>query len=139
MKITELKPQAIWTIFDEITKVPRPSKKEEMIRQYLKDWAVKNNIAVKEQIVPGYTLCRSTLVRAFVGRDIELFAEIAVWYFVFSHPEGVIYADYFLIMCHFYRPGRNEYGGQIIFLQGFVINAAAQAAPVAVKRFFKVF
>ena len=48
MKITELKPQAIWTIFDEITKVPRPSKKEEMIRQYLKDWAVKNNIAVKE-------------------------------------------------------------------------------------------
>ena len=35
-------------IFDEITKVPRPSKKEEKIRQYLKDWAAKNNIAVKE-------------------------------------------------------------------------------------------
>lgn len=48
MKITDLKPQAIWTIFDEITKVPRPSKKEEKIRQYLKDWAAKNNIEVKE-------------------------------------------------------------------------------------------
>ena len=48
MKITELKPQAIWTIFDEITQIPRPSKKEEKIRQYLKDWAVKNNIAIKE-------------------------------------------------------------------------------------------
>ena len=48
MKITELKPQAIWTIFDEITQVPRPSKKEEKIRQYLKDWAAKNNIDVKE-------------------------------------------------------------------------------------------
>lgn len=48
MKITDLKPQAIWTIFDEITKVPRPSKKEEKIRQYLKDWAAKNNIEAKE-------------------------------------------------------------------------------------------
>ena len=27
MKVTELKPQALWTIFDEITQVPRPSKK----------------------------------------------------------------------------------------------------------------
>ena len=48
MKITDLKPKAIWTIFDEITKVPRPSKKEEKIRQYLKDWAVKNGVDVKE-------------------------------------------------------------------------------------------
>ncbi|MBR5240998.1 MAG: M20/M25/M40 family metallo-hydrolase, partial [Muribaculaceae bacterium] len=48
MKVTELKPQALWTIFDEITQVPRPSKKEEKIRQYLKDWAAKNSIALKE-------------------------------------------------------------------------------------------
>ncbi|MBP3353482.1 MAG: aminoacyl-histidine dipeptidase [Bacteroidales bacterium] len=48
MKITDLKPKAIWTIFDEITQVPRPSKKEEKIRQYLKDWAVKNGVDVKE-------------------------------------------------------------------------------------------
>lgn len=48
MKVTELKPQAVWTIFNEITQVPRPSKKEGKIRQYLKDWAVKNNIEVKE-------------------------------------------------------------------------------------------
>lgn len=48
MKITDLKPKAIWTIFDEITQVPRPSKKEEKIRQYLKDWAVKNGVEVKE-------------------------------------------------------------------------------------------
>lgn len=29
MGIKDLKPQLIWSYFDEITRVPRPSKKEE--------------------------------------------------------------------------------------------------------------
>ena len=36
MEIKDLQPQVVFSIFDEITKVPRPSKKEEKIRQYLR-------------------------------------------------------------------------------------------------------
>ena len=47
MEIKNLQPQLVFSIFDEITKIPRPSKKEEKIRQYLLDYAKKHNIAVK--------------------------------------------------------------------------------------------
>ena len=47
MTIKDLKPARVFEIFDEITKVPRPSKKEGKIRQYLLDFAAKHNIAVK--------------------------------------------------------------------------------------------
>ena len=35
MKVKDLKPALVWEIFDAITQVPRPSKKEEKIRAYL--------------------------------------------------------------------------------------------------------
>ena len=47
MEIKDLKPELIWRCFDEITKVPRPSKHEEQIRAYLLDFAAKHNIEVK--------------------------------------------------------------------------------------------
>ena len=47
MTVKELEPKRVFEIFDEITKVPRPSKKEEKIRQYLIDFAKKNNIECK--------------------------------------------------------------------------------------------
>ena len=47
MAIKDLKPALVFGIFNEITKVPRPSKKEEKIRQFLLDFAAKHNLAVK--------------------------------------------------------------------------------------------
>lgn len=47
MTIKDLKPALIWSIFDDITRVPRPSKKEEKIRKFLLDFAAKHNIAVR--------------------------------------------------------------------------------------------
>ncbi len=44
MEIKNLEPKIVWEIFDAITKVPRPSKKEEQIRAWLVDFAKKNNI-----------------------------------------------------------------------------------------------
>ncbi len=41
---TQLNPELVWRYFDEILKVPRPSKKEEKIVQYLLDFATKNNL-----------------------------------------------------------------------------------------------
>ena len=47
MEVKDLQPALVFQIFDEITKVPRPSKKEGKIRQYLLDFAAKHGIAVK--------------------------------------------------------------------------------------------
>ncbi len=48
MEIKDLQPELIWKYFEEITKVPRPSKKEEKIREYLIDFAKKHHLPYKE-------------------------------------------------------------------------------------------
>jgi dipeptidase D len=47
MTLKDLKPAMVWEIFDQITKVPRPSKKEEKIIEYLVNFAKENNIEYK--------------------------------------------------------------------------------------------
>ncbi|MGC9778666.1 MAG: beta-Ala-His dipeptidase [Candidatus Heimdallarchaeota archaeon] len=47
--LANLEPKIVWEIFEEITKVPRPSKKEEKIRKWVKEWAKKYNITVKKE------------------------------------------------------------------------------------------
>lgn len=51
MTIKDLKPALVFSIFDEINQVPRPSKKEEKIRQYLLDFAAKHNIEAKTDAI----------------------------------------------------------------------------------------
>lgn len=45
MRKNKLQPEIVWHFFDEITKVPRPSKKEEQIRDYLTNFAIKYNLS----------------------------------------------------------------------------------------------
>ncbi|MDE5659936.1 MAG: aminoacyl-histidine dipeptidase [Muribaculaceae bacterium] len=59
MTIRDLKPALVWEIFDEITKVPRPSKKEEKIRQYLLDFAAKHNVPVKTDAIGNVVMSRA--------------------------------------------------------------------------------
>ena len=47
MDITGLKPAVIWNIFDQITKVPRPSKKEGKIHDFLVNFAKEHGIAYR--------------------------------------------------------------------------------------------
>lgn len=47
MKVSELQPREVFTIFDEITKIPRPSKKEDKIRQFILDFAKSHNLEAK--------------------------------------------------------------------------------------------
>ncbi len=47
MKVSELKPREVFTIFDEITRIPRPSKKEEKIRSFILDFAKAHNLEAK--------------------------------------------------------------------------------------------
>lgn len=58
MTLKDLKPSLIWSIFDEITQVPRPSKKEEKIRQWLLDFAAKNNITVKTDAIGNVVMSK---------------------------------------------------------------------------------
>lgn len=48
MDITSLSPQSVWRYFHEITQVPRPSKKEGKILQYLIEFAKKHNLEYKQ-------------------------------------------------------------------------------------------
>lgn len=48
MKVKDLQPTLIWDYFDQITQVPRPSKKEGKIVQYLLDFAKEHKLEVKE-------------------------------------------------------------------------------------------
>lgn len=47
MTIRDLQPQSVWEIFDDITKVPRPSKKEGKIIEWLMAFAEKHGIECK--------------------------------------------------------------------------------------------
>lgn len=58
MTIKDLKPALVFQIFDEITKVPRPSKKEEKIRQYLLDFAAKHNLAAKTDAIGNVVITK---------------------------------------------------------------------------------
>lgn len=44
MKITDLKPALVWQIFDEITKVPRPTHHLDKMKDFLVGWAERHNI-----------------------------------------------------------------------------------------------
>jgi len=46
-KLSELKPQPLFNYFEDICQVPRPSKKEEKIRQFLLDFAEQNGLESK--------------------------------------------------------------------------------------------
>ncbi len=56
MEIKDLQPKAVFEIFDAITKIPRPSKKEEKIRKYLLDFAAEHGIASKTDEVGNVVL-----------------------------------------------------------------------------------
>jgi dipeptidase D len=46
-KLEKLEPKIIWKFFEEILEIPRPSKKEEKIRNYLIDFAKKHQLDYK--------------------------------------------------------------------------------------------
>jgi len=48
MGMKDLKPSLLWNLFDQITKVPRPSKKEEKIVAFLLDFAKKQGLEAEK-------------------------------------------------------------------------------------------
>ena len=48
MKITDLKPTIVWKFFHQVTQVPRPSKKEGKMIEFLESFAKEYKIAIKK-------------------------------------------------------------------------------------------
>lgn len=48
MNITDLKPEIVWKFFHQVTQVPRPSKKEGKMIQFLESFANQYKIAIKK-------------------------------------------------------------------------------------------
>lgn len=60
--ISKLKPLLVWNLFYEISKIPRPSKKEEKIREWVKTWAKTHNIIFNEDSIGNILLKTSATV-----------------------------------------------------------------------------
>lgn len=81
MTVKDLQPKQVFEIFDEITKVPRPSKKEGKIRQYLADFAQKHGIEYKTDAVgnvlmsvpatPGYENAERVILQGHMDMVCE--------------------------------------------------------------------
>lgn len=81
MKITDLNPKIVWKFFHEITQVPRPSKKEGKIIQYLENFAKEHNIAIKKDeagnilmskpATPGYEKLPTVILQSHVDMVCE--------------------------------------------------------------------
>jgi dipeptidase D len=54
--LQNIEPELVWSIFEDLCQVPRPSKKEEKIIKYMKDWAAQHNFAVKEDATGNFVI-----------------------------------------------------------------------------------
>ncbi len=80
-KISNLEPSLLWKFFDEITRIPRPSKKEEKIRSYLINFAEKKkleylvdqagNLLIKKQASKGMEKLKTIVLQSHLDMVCE--------------------------------------------------------------------
>lgn len=79
--MTDLQPHNLWNYFHQITQVPRPSKKEEQIAAYLRDFAGRHqlpvttdkagNILITKPATPGYENHPTVILQAHIDMVCE--------------------------------------------------------------------
>ncbi len=85
--LSGLEPKIIWDYFDEIRKIPRPSKYEEKILAWLKEWAASKgleskqdktgNLVVKVPATPGHEQAESLVLQGHVDMVPEKNRDVA--------------------------------------------------------------
>ena len=65
--ITSLNPRIVWEQFDAITQVPRPSKKESRIIEFLIDFAKSHDLEYKKDTI-GNVVIRKPCSTVSTGR-----------------------------------------------------------------------
>ncbi|GHT02624.1 aminoacyl-histidine dipeptidase [Bacteroidia bacterium] len=81
MEIKELNPSAVWNLFDKITAVPRPSRKEGKIVQFLLDFAKEHhldaqkdgadNVIIRKPATSGYENRKTVILQSHVDMVCE--------------------------------------------------------------------
>lgn len=81
MNIQDLKPEIVWRYFNEITKIPRPSKTEEKIAKFLIEFAVKHklkyeqdevgNIVIRKPATKGKEKCKTVCLQSHMDMVCE--------------------------------------------------------------------
>ncbi|MDR1369954.1 MAG: aminoacyl-histidine dipeptidase [Dysgonamonadaceae bacterium] len=81
MEVKDLSPKLIWIFFDQITKIPRPSKKEGKMVQFLLDFAKSygleakkddaNNVLIKKPATPG----KENVTRIILQSHVDMVCE----------------------------------------------------------------
>jgi dipeptidase D len=64
MKVTDLQPKEVWKYFEDISKIPRPSKQEERIAQYIIDFAKQHQLNYEKDEI-GNVLIHKKAVKGF--------------------------------------------------------------------------
>ncbi len=74
MSIKDLEPKSVWTNFYDLSQIPRPSKHEEKVQQFLLDWGKAHNVSVRRDetgniifrkpATPGYENRRGVILQA---------------------------------------------------------------------------
>lgn len=81
MEVKDLQPKAVFEIFDQITKIPRPSKKEEKIRKYILDFANEHgieahadkigNVILRKPATPGHENAPTVILQGHMDMVCE--------------------------------------------------------------------
>ena len=90
--LTKLAPCEVWTEFEAITRVPRPSKKEEKIRDYLVGWAKEHGleyrcdatgtVEIRKPATTGYEGRPTVILQSHMDMGCEKNSDVA---FDFEH------------------------------------------------------
>jgi dipeptidase D len=89
ISLSHLEPKIIWSIFEKITRVPRPSKKEEKIREWVKNWAKEHNVTVqkedevgnlllRKEATPGWENCPTLVLQAHLDMVCQKTPEVDI-------------------------------------------------------------
>ena len=81
MEVKDLQPKEVFEIFDQITKIPRPSKKEEKIRKYILDFAEEHgieahadkigNVILRKPATPGHENAPTVILQGHMDMVCE--------------------------------------------------------------------
>ena len=74
MNKSDLKPAVVFEEFAKINEIPRPSKREEKMIEYLKNWGVQHglatnvdetgNVIIRKPATPGMENCKALILQS---------------------------------------------------------------------------
>ena len=86
MSLQELRPAEVFYYFGEVNKIPRPSKREEKMIEYLQAFGVQHNLETKidecgnvlicKPATPGYEHCKTVVIQSHMDMVCEKNADV---------------------------------------------------------------